>query len=98
VSASFDAFAEDEASFDWVTAPSSPGLSTRTEMFWFEGFTWVALDPAIAAWLVSADCVAAWTGTESSANAVVELAARTARATMSATKNRLICVVLLWIR
>ena len=23
------------------TSPLSPGLSTRTEMFWFEGFSWV---------------------------------------------------------
>jgi hypothetical protein len=87
VVASFVAFAEDVASFDWFTDPSSPGLSTRTETFWFDGCTWVALDEASAACPVSAVWPANWTGL--SANAVVELAARTARATTSATRNRL---------
>src|SRR5919198_1163867 len=37
VDAVFVAVAFEEASFDCETAPSSPGLSTRTEMFWFDG-------------------------------------------------------------
>jgi hypothetical protein len=37
VAAVFAAFADDEASFDWLTAPSLPGLRTRTEMFEFSG-------------------------------------------------------------
>jgi hypothetical protein len=45
----FVAFAEDAAVFVCVTAPSLPGLSTRTEMFWFEGSSCVALDRAPAA-------------------------------------------------
>ena len=37
VDAVFAAFADDDASLDCETAPSLPGLSTRTEMFSFEG-------------------------------------------------------------
>ena len=37
VDAVFAAFADDSASLDCETAPSLPGLSTRTEMFWFDG-------------------------------------------------------------
>jgi uncharacterized protein (DUF1501 family) len=58
VDAVFAAVADDEASLDCETAPSLPGLSTRTEMFWFDGSTWVALDAASAAWSVDDDCVA----------------------------------------
>ena len=38
VVAVFAASAFDVASFDCVTLPSLPGLSTRTEMFWFDGW------------------------------------------------------------
>ena len=37
VDAVLAALADDEASLDCETAPSLPGLSTRTEMFWFDG-------------------------------------------------------------
>jgi hypothetical protein len=49
VAAVFVASADEEASFDWLTAPSLPGLRTRTEMFEFSGWSWVADDAASAA-------------------------------------------------
>jgi hypothetical protein len=58
VDAVFAALADEAALFDCETAPSWPGLSTRTEMFWFDGCTWVALDAPSAAWLVDDDWVA----------------------------------------
>src|SRR5262249_37971374 len=61
VSASFDAFASDEASFDCVTLPSSPLLRTRTEMFELLGSICFADERAAAPWSVSAFCFAAWT-------------------------------------
>jgi hypothetical protein len=33
------AVAFDDATFDCETDPPSPGLRTRTEMFWFDGFS-----------------------------------------------------------
>src|SRR6266508_1310319 len=88
VDAVFAASADDEASFDCETEPSLPGLSTRTEMFSFEGWTWVALDAAIAPWVVSEDCVPDCTGPP--ANAVVALAARAATVTTSIVNSRFI--------
>jgi hypothetical protein len=49
VVALFAAVAVESALFDWVTLPSEPGLSTRTEMFEFEGLTCLADEAACAA-------------------------------------------------
>jgi hypothetical protein len=88
VSASFDAFADDVASFDCVTLPSFPGLSTRTEIFEFEGWIWVALDAAIAPCPMFEDCVLDCTG--SAANAVPALTARAANVAASVVTIRFI--------
>jgi hypothetical protein len=95
VAAVFDASAVDEASLDCETAPSLPGLSTRTETFWFDGCTWVALDAASAAWSVDEDCVPDCTGP--AANAEPALTARTASVAASVLSNRFINE-LLWYR
>jgi hypothetical protein len=88
VVAVFVASAFDVASFDCVTLPSLPGLSTRTEMFWFDGWIWVALEAAAAVWSVDDPWVDDWTG---SASALPHVAASTASATTSVVINRLIC-------
>src|SRR5579862_1493668 len=92
VVAVFVASALDVASFDCVTLPSLPGLSTRTEMFWFEGWIWVALEAAAAVWSVDDPWVDDWTG---SASAFPHVAASTASATTSVVINRLMCEELL---
>jgi hypothetical protein len=56
VAAVFVASADEDASFDCVTAPSLPGLRTLTEMFELLGWTWVADDAAAAVWSVVALC------------------------------------------
>ena len=48
VGAEFVALAVEDASFDCETAPSSPGLRTRTEMFELLGWSCVADDAAAA--------------------------------------------------
>ena len=78
----FAAVADDSASFDCETAPSLPGLSTRTEMFWFVGSTWVALDAASAAWSVDDDCVADCTGLAANAEPVPTASAVTVAASV----------------
>jgi hypothetical protein len=92
----FAAVADDDASFDCETEPSLPGLSTRTEMFWFVGSTWVALDAATAAWSVDDDCVADCTGV--AASAVPVLAAKAANVAASVVINRRFIEELLWYR
>ena len=82
VAAVFAAVADDSASFACETAPSLPGLSTRTEMFWFVGSTWVALDPASAAWSVDDDCVADCTGLAANAEPVPTASAVTVAASV----------------
>ena len=94
----FAAVADDSASFDCETAPSLPGLSTRTEMFWFVGSTWVALDAATAAWSVVDDCVADCTGTGVPAIAVPALAAKAANVAASVVIHRRFIEELLWYR
>jgi hypothetical protein len=88
VGAVLPALAEEAALFVCVTEPSSPGLSTRTEMSWFEGSTWVAFDAASAAWSVSADWVEDWTGLP--ANAVPALTAAAASEAASVAITRFI--------
>src|SRR5204863_317194 len=82
----FVAAAVEAASFDCDTEPSLPGLSTRTEMFWFEGSIWVALDAARAPCSVDDDCVADCTGLE--ANAEPAITAKTATVAASAMIHR----------
>jgi hypothetical protein len=93
VDAVFAAFALESASFDCVTAPSSPSLRMRTEMFWFDGAVCVALDPATAAWPVLDDWVADCTG--SAASAVAAVAMNTASATTSVVISRFMSKFLL---
>ena len=50
----FPAVALESAVFDCVTSPLLPGLSTRTEMFWFAGWLCEAPDAAPAAWPLAA--------------------------------------------
>jgi hypothetical protein len=88
VVAVFVASAEDVAVFDCDTVPSLPGLSTRTEMFWFDGWICVALEAAAAVWSVDDDWVDDWTG---SASALPHVTASTASATTSVVINRLMC-------
>jgi hypothetical protein len=88
VAAVFAAVADEDASLDCETEPSSPGLSTRTETFWFDGCTWVALDAAMAPWSVDDDCVAACTGSD--ANALPAIAANTASVAASVMIHRFI--------
>ncbi len=72
---------------DWVTLPSLPGLNTRTETFWFDGSTCVALEAAIAPWSVPDDCVADCTG-DPEANAEPALTARAASEAASVVASR----------
>ena len=51
----FDAVAVDESEFDWLTEPSLPPLSTRTELSTFSGSICLAEDAAPASWAFSAD-------------------------------------------
>src|SRR5919198_911861 len=61
VVAVFVALAVEVALFDCDTAPSFPGLRTRTEMFELLGCTWVADEAAAAVWSVDACCCDDWT-------------------------------------
>jgi hypothetical protein len=87
VPAVFAAVAVEVALLDWVTFPSLPGLNTRTEMFWFDGSTCVALEAAIAPWSVPDDCVADCTG-DPAANAEPALTARAASEAASVVASR----------
>jgi hypothetical protein len=59
--ASFVEVADEAAEFDCDTAPSFPGLSTRTETFLLLGSICFADESPIAAWSVDADWSADWT-------------------------------------
>ena len=56
----FPAAAIESATFAWFTAPSSPGLWMRTEMFEFDGLTCSVFASALADWSLWATWPAPW--------------------------------------
>jgi hypothetical protein len=76
----------------WFTAPPSPGLPMRTEMFVFDGCTWVELADELADCWLPADWPTPCTGNPSAAADPAAIAGRRTALAMNARRRRLIWV------
>jgi hypothetical protein len=74
-----------------VTAPPSPGLPMRTEMFVFDGCTWVDEADELADCWLPADWPTACTDGSSAAADPAAIAGRRTALAMNARRRRLIC-------